>query len=256
MRRVATEPYSRFDPREYLTEYYVGLSRENDFLLTFYDETYASLPDGLRILEVGGGPTIYQLISASRRATTIVFADFLDTTLDEVREWIANGPRAFDWTPYLARVAELEGGGSGGVAALAARVRGAVSRLVHCDLMADVPLAPADMAEYDVVSSAFCLEGISQDRRLFGDFLKRVGTLLRPGGTLVASVVRESEAYKVGSRVFPACFLDEGSLVRGLERAGFADVRIRSMATTDDHGYSGIMAVTAVRQGPQVLGGA
>ena len=35
MRRVQTEPYSRFDPREYLTEYYVGLSEENDFLLRF-----------------------------------------------------------------------------------------------------------------------------------------------------------------------------------------------------------------------------
>lgn len=247
MRRVETEPYSRFDPREYLTEYYVGLSQENDFLLSFYHETYSSLPDGLEILEVGGGPTIYQLLSASRQARSIVFSDFLDTTLAEVREWLSEGPRAFDWTPYLARVAELEGSGDGGIPALAARLRSVVRRLVHCDLTADPPLAPDDTTEYDVVSSAFCLEGISQDRRLFSDFLKRVGTLLRPGGRLVATVVRESEAYKVGPRVFPACFLDEGALVRALERAGFCDVRIRSRATSEDHGYTGIMGTTAVR---------
>ncbi len=113
---------------------------------------------------------------------------------------------------------------------------------------------PFDTTEYDVVSSAFCLEGISQDRRLFSDFLKRVGTLLRPGGMLVATVVRESEAYKVGSHVFPACYLDEGALVRSLERAGFADVRTQSMATSEEHGYSGIMAVTAVLGGPGVGG--
>jgi len=250
MRRVETEPYSRFDPREYLTEYYVGLSRENDFLLRFYHETYSALPSGLVLLEVGGGPTIYQLLSASRRAKEIVFADYLDSTLNEVREWLVDGPGAFDWTPYLARVAELEGNGAISPSTLAARVRSAVRRLVHCDLTVDPPLAPSDTAEYDVVSSAFCLEGISQDRRLFGDFLRRAGTLLRPEGMLVATVVRESEAYKVGSRVFPACFVDEGSLVRGLERAGFADVRTRSLATFEDHGYTGIMAVTALWQGP------
>jgi hypothetical protein len=249
MRRVQTEPYSQFDPREYLTEYYVGLSRENDFLLRFYHETYSALPNGLRLLEVGGGPTIYQTLSASRRAREIVFADYLDATLNEVREWLDNGPRAFDWTPYLTRVAELEGNGAGDPLALAARVRGVLKRLIHCDLTADAPLAPSDTVEYDVVSSAFCLEGISQDRRLFSGFLRRVGTLLRPGGMLVATVVRESEAYKVGSHVFPACYLDEGALVRSLERAGFDDVCTRSMATSEEHGYSGIMAVTGVRMG-------
>jgi SAM-dependent methyltransferase len=250
MRRTPTESYDHFDPRAYLAEYYLGLSPENDFVLRFYHETYAALEGGLRLLEVGGGPTVYQLISASGKAREIVFADYLETNLDEVRDWLQRVPTAFDWTPYLERVAALESanGEPSGAAALAARVRSRITRLVRCDLTCDRPLAPETVAGFDVVSSAFCLEGVTQDRRMFAVFLQRVASLLREGGKLVATVVRDSEAYKVGPSYFPACPLDEGSLTRALARAGFAGVRISSLRTDEDHGYTGIMAVTAERQ--------
>ncbi len=245
--RIQTEPYSHFDPREYLAEYYVGLSVENDFVLRFYHETFATLPDGLRLLEIGGGPTIYQLISASRRVREIVFTDYLESNLAEVREWLRETPGAFDWAPYLERVARLEVEEAPDAAALAARVRSRITRLVYCDLTRSNPFEPEVLSDFDVVSSAFCLEGITQDRRMFAVFLRRLAPLVRKGGTLVATVVRESEAYKVGSRYFPACPLDEGRLAGALEASGFGDVHIRSLRTDEGHGYTGIMAATAVR---------
>ncbi len=246
--RIPTEPYSHFDPREYLAEYYLGLSAENDFVLRFYHDTFARLGNGLRLLEIGGGPTIYQLISASRRAREIVFTDYLEGNLAEVRGWLGQAPGAFDWTRYLERVARLENGGAPDPSALAARVRDRIKRLLRCDLTRDNPLEPEALSGFDVVSSAFCLEGITQDRRSFAVFLRRLATLVRAGGMLLATVVRDSEAYKVGASWFPACPLDEGTLTRALESSGFGDVRIHSRRTDEGHGYTGIMAATAVRE--------
>ena len=246
--RIPTEPYSHFQAREYLSEYYLGLSPENDYVLRFYHEVFASLGDDLRLLEIGGGPTVYQLMSASRRAREIVFTDFLEGNLAEVRAWLREAPEAFDWRPYLERVAALENGGAPDPTALAARVRGRVTRLLHCDLSRENPLEPEVLADFDLVSSAFCLEGITQDRRMFAVFVRRLAGLLREGGMLIATVVRESEAYKVGSHYFPACALDEGTLTRALESSGYGDIRLRSLRTDEDHGYTGIIAVTAVRE--------
>ena len=88
----APEPYTHFNPQEYLEEYYAQLSEENAFLLDFYHETYDRLPAGLSVLELGGGPTLYQLLSASRRAREIVFTDFLEVNRRVVERWLEAAP--------------------------------------------------------------------------------------------------------------------------------------------------------------------
>ena len=102
------DPYSSFDPHAYIAEYYSGMGPENQFLLKFYHDVFNNLPEGLTMLEVGGGPTVYQLFSASRRSTEIVFTDYLPSNLKEVANWMANDPQALSWQEFSKVVAGFE----------------------------------------------------------------------------------------------------------------------------------------------------
>lgn len=242
----ALEPYSHFEPQEYLEEYYAQLSEENAFLLDFYHETYRRMPADLSVLELGGGPTVYQLLSASRCAREILFTDFLEANRREVERWLEGETGVFDWIQYLERVASLESDLDAD--GLAARLRACIRRVAPCDLTRENPLEPDVRNDFDIVSSAFCLEAVTQDPADFTSFLQRIRALLKPGGSLVAVLVRDSRAYKVGRHFFPACPLNEAALAEALRGNGYRDVQIQTLETDRSHGYTGIMAVVAARE--------
>src|SRR5437016_4759086 len=81
---LSMDAFVPFDPIAYLREYYNHLGEENRELLRFLDQAYAYIFTEIgtaRMLEFGGGPTIYQLISAARYPVSIDFSDYLDSNL-------------------------------------------------------------------------------------------------------------------------------------------------------------------------------
>lgn len=69
-------------------------------------------PEGLggdTLLDVGCGPTIYQLLSACERFQEIVAMDYTPQNRQELESWLRNEPGAFDWRPVVQYVCELEG---------------------------------------------------------------------------------------------------------------------------------------------------
>src|SRR5262245_17716555 len=85
---LTQDAFKPFDPKAYLREYYSCLGEENRALLRFLNQAYIRIfseIDTARVLEFGGGPTIYQLISAAQHAVSIDFSDYLDDNLHEVR---------------------------------------------------------------------------------------------------------------------------------------------------------------------------
>ena len=67
--------FSTFSARAYLGEFYPNLNPENEFLLRFYHEFYSTIPKQHSLIEIGGGPTIFQLLSASRKVDEIIFSE-------------------------------------------------------------------------------------------------------------------------------------------------------------------------------------
>ena len=104
-------PFDRFSAKLYLQEYYGDIGKENQFLLDFLHETYSAWsPES--IWDVGGGPTIYQLISASRKARWIRIFEYLDENRSAVELWRSGKPGGFDWSTYFAAVGSREGLGA------------------------------------------------------------------------------------------------------------------------------------------------
>ena len=51
--------------------------------------------------EISGGPCIANMIVASPYVSEIVFSDYLQQNLTEVKLWQRKDPTAYDWSPYL-----------------------------------------------------------------------------------------------------------------------------------------------------------
>ena len=61
------------------------------------------------LIDVGTGPTIYQLLSACEAFREIIMSDYSELKLREVDKWLKKEPGAYDWSPAMQYVCELEG---------------------------------------------------------------------------------------------------------------------------------------------------
>ncbi|PKK19635.1 nicotinamide N-methyltransferase [Columba livia] len=210
-----------FTPRDYLSEYYRlsdGQGRPNTFLM----QNLRSLAkvfalEGLggdTLLDVGCGPTIYQLLSACERFQEIVAMDYTPQNRQELESWLRNEPGAFDWRPVVQYVCELEGDREQW-AEKEAKLRGKVKRVLKCDVTKANPAAPADC-----VLSAYCLEAACPDLPAFHRALRGIAGLVRPGGHLVLLTSLSTTYYGVGEQVFSCLRLDEAAVLEAVEGGG------------------------------------
>ncbi len=56
----------------------------------FYQEHRSEFSDSSSLLEFGGGPTLYSLISASKYVNSITFADYAESNRNEIIDWKNN----------------------------------------------------------------------------------------------------------------------------------------------------------------------
>ena len=61
------------------------------------------------LLDLGTGPSITSVISASKYCDTITVSDYSPGNRRYLQQWIDRDEDAFDWTPYISFVASLEG---------------------------------------------------------------------------------------------------------------------------------------------------
>ena len=79
------------------------------FLCKFWLFLISGNLKGKKLIEIGSGPTIYGLISASKYFEEMVVSDFTDSNRREIEMWLRNEEGCFDWRPVIQLVCELEG---------------------------------------------------------------------------------------------------------------------------------------------------
>ncbi|XP_059575559.1 nicotinamide N-methyltransferase-like isoform X2 [Alligator mississippiensis] len=105
---------AEFEPTAYLEYFKFGGGTLGDEFLTFvlkhYCKTFTSGDvKGDILIDIGSGPTIYQLLSACEKFNEIIVSDYADRNRQELEKWLKKEPGAFDWTPAVKYVCELEG---------------------------------------------------------------------------------------------------------------------------------------------------
>jgi hypothetical protein len=249
-----TMDWAQFDPRAYLHEYYGDVGAENLALLRFLIEAYQDLPPGGVLLDFGGGPTIYPLISAASRVAEIHFSDYLEANLEEVRRWLAADPQAFDWTAFVREALELEFGcacSDSDVAERESEIRKRVTKLMRCDASRMPPIDGLS-EQYDILVTNFCAESATADRWQWQASVGNIVSLLKPGGKLIMSALKGATRYAVGSRSFPAVDISEEDLIEQLEESGFPRKGIEVRSIPADHTareYTGLILAIAEKDG-------
>lgn len=102
--------YYAFNTQAYLKDFYSGKIDEAAMrlILAFLPNVVARLTSGLRVLDVGAGPTIHVAVCFRKKADEIYLSDYLPQNREELVRWVRNQSR-FDWSTVLKIIATQEG---------------------------------------------------------------------------------------------------------------------------------------------------
>ncbi len=235
---------SYFSPKDYINEYYDNLSNENIKLLEWYDKIYSTLSEAESLLEVGGGPTIYQLISAVEKVQKVTFTDYCERNIKVINQWIKK-PDNF-WDKFIKYVLEIEGKKKSSREIYKRKEK--ISNVVSNAVISDIGIKNDEfIGKFDIAQSSFCLESSTDDISEFKRMLANIATYLKPNGLFVMCALEGSIAYKVGNKYFPSIYLDKELAKKYLEEAGFRIETIDKIESenSDSSKYHGFLLIKA-----------
>ena len=218
-----------FSPKGFLKNLF---SLEHGTDATWVIQTYLSLhhkfwtsleSNNLTMLEFGGGPSLYSLISACPHVKEIVFAEFTEPNRNEVEAWLRKDASAFDWSPYFKHVVQtLEGKSQQDTLVREEELRRKITRVIPCDIRKQQPLMVKDAAQlkFDVVASTGCLECAVESDDQFCEAVKKLTKHIKTGGHLMLAGYLNSKSYMVGDEIFSDFSIGESLVRRGFEEAG------------------------------------
>lgn len=218
---------SHFNPRDYLEKYYSFGSRhcaENEILRHLLKNLFKIFclggVKGELLIDIGSGPTIYQLLSACESFTEIVVSDYTDQNLWELQKWLKKDPGAFDWSPVVTYVCDLEGNRTKGPEK-EEKLRRAIKQVLKCDVTQSQPLGGVSLPPADCLLSTLCLDAACPDLPAYRTALRNLGSLLKPGGFLVMVDALKSSYYMIGEQKFSSLPLGWEAVRDAVEEAGY-----------------------------------
>ena len=247
---AVVKDYSNFCPRKYYLEYYANVGAENRFLLDFFHNAYKRISSDTRVLEFGGGPTVYQILSAARRVKQIVFADFLEVNREQVRDWLNAKPQALNWDQYLDYVLKINGlqQNYSNRMKLREQVVPKITEIIQCDAYLPKPLGARSDDKFDIVSSNFCLECIDAREEVFIEIVEKMSNLVENNGKLILCMLQNASSYKLADINLPAFAVSPDYMHSLLSSLGYQEISISSLGAEKSQGYEGMFALSAKKR--------
>jgi hypothetical protein len=229
----------------YLAEYYTSVGQENAALLDHYANNYHLARLGSRHLEIGGGPTVYQLISLSNRVSDVTFTDYSSAGLASVADWMEDRIGAKDWDEFINYAINTEGS----IQDLEIRkkqMRALNIRLVPMNIFEPQKANIAN--KYDSVSLNFIAESVAENEEQWNEIINNSGGFLKPGGLIFMSAIRNAETWKNGDDIHVCYSVNEQKLINDMSNLGY-DLISNSSVDADSlddegtpmQGYDGLM---------------
>ncbi|XP_075134117.1 nicotinamide N-methyltransferase-like [Leptodactylus fuscus] len=215
-----------FDPRAYLESYFhlgsgTMIDRYLYFVLKELVDTFKSgKVKGDTLIDIGTGPTIYQLLSACEVFQNIIVSDLTDRNREEFNLWLNNHPGAFDWCAVVKHVCHLERNRIS-CREKEERLRKSIKQVLKCNILKANPFDPVTLPQADCVLSCLCLEAACRDYDTLITAVKNITTLLKPGGYLVLAGVMGNPFFIVGEVRFSSLNVDEVLLTEAITGAGY-----------------------------------
>ncbi|XP_030019198.1 phenylethanolamine N-methyltransferase [Sphaeramia orbicularis] len=237
--------YQKFDPAAYLQYNYTppraDFERKDSIvpwkLACLHRAFTEGDVSGELLVDIGSGPTLYQVLSGCEVFNKVLLTDFLEVNRQELKRWLQAEGGSLDWTPYLQHVCKLEGRRPSEWREKAAKLRQVISDILPIDVHRPQPLAPGALpsAGADCLVSCFCLESVSPDLAAFTRALGHIQKLLRPNGHLLLIGALGESYYFGGPGVkIPVVPLNEAQVCASLQQSGFTLIRLEVYTLPED----------------------
>lgn len=206
-------------------------------------------------LEFGCGPTVHHLLNLVPFVNSIRMVDYLPKNQLEVRRWLRDDPRAFDWDPWLRCMLQAEPDALHGdhleleLSRRKALMRKLVTGVDRADIRQPNPLGDAET--FDLIGTWYCLECVGSDRDAWQLYLRHLTHLLEPGGVLLMGALHRTTTYHVLDRVLNVTSIGEDDLRQELPRLGYSpdslQVEVVAVADFVEQGFDSICCALATK---------
>ena len=232
-----------FVPLAYLDDYSNPSSPESflsNFLYNNLHQFFHSVPlpqTELKLLDFGCGPVIANVISASQYVSDIVQAEYTPQGRVLLEQWLKRDPSfTFDWSPHFKYIVQtLEGRSEAEVKEREESLRQKIKAIVPCDITQDPPISQEYAGPYDILVCCCVLGGTAKTLHDYEEQLKRLYSLIKPGGYLLFAVPTapiENEScnhfYLIDKKKFTVFWLSVRRLSPLLEEIGFTVIDTKS----------------------------
>ncbi|XP_004382602.1 nicotinamide N-methyltransferase [Trichechus manatus latirostris] len=218
---------SHFNAQAYLEKYYNFGSRhsaENQIVKYLLENLFQIFclrgMKGDLLIDTDSGPTIYQLLSACESFKEIITSDYKDRNLQELERWLKKEPGAFDWSPVVNHMCDLEGNRVKGPEK-EEKLRWAVKQVLKCDVTQSQPLGSVSLPPADCLLTTLCLDAACPDLPTYRTTLKNLSSLLKPGAFLVMTDALKSSYYMIGEQRFSSLSLGREAVEAAMREAGY-----------------------------------
>ncbi|MBI4122088.1 MAG: hypothetical protein HY461_02045 [Parcubacteria group bacterium] len=204
------------------------------------------------VLELGGGPTLYQLMNIASEVKEIHFTDYVDDNLDEIRAWKNKRSGAFNWKDFFKAALMIQNDTihvtDQEIAGLERELRRKITTIGACDIFQKG--LGVRKRSFDIINTHFVADSATTSKNQWRAALKHMHDKLNRKGLLFMSALRGAKSsYKVLDKTFPAVELYEKDMEAGLKQAGFDLIRVSSIHTEDtSNHYEGFMFVVAQKK--------
>lgn len=212
-----------FDPETYVSQFFAeNILSEPESRWTL-DQIHEIFKEGAlkgrRLLDIGSGPVVYPVITASRWFEEIYLSDYAKENVEYLHKWMRK--ESEHMRPLMEYYAQKEQNVTW--EQKNCEVRNKVKNAVECDVNKDNPLSGTALenAEFDVITSCLCLHVAALTLEDFTKALKNISKLLKSGGHLVVADILDNKFYSVGDRKFRAFSTTVEELHAAYKEAGY-----------------------------------
>lgn len=229
------------------------------------------------ILDIGGGPTVYQHIGLSLIAEHITHSEFLESNRLEILSWLHKEETSHVWDSYFMFVKQLFTYGeihniierlhrhsNPAVAAHANFVKEILNStdiqlfkqcvrtvinedVVHGDMFKPNLGLTEYKGPYDVITSNFVAESASENELEWRISMKNMLSHVKKGGYFVQTAIKNAEWYQVGEQKIPAYPVDYHKILDLCEEMNFRILYQKILEGSDSKtvGYDGMIFTLA-----------
>lgn len=218
---------SFYDPAEYIKLYCSGSwpSELEKLLCTWTQDQIHKIfvggkYKGKKLLDIGSGPVVYAVITASKYYDECYVSDLSPANVDFLQKWIREESTEME---YLMKEFSKKEGESGAWEVRKKQVREKIKNAVVSDLRKPNPVSGTilENTSFDAITACLCFSAAVLTIEDYTKAIQNCGKILKPGGHLVIVDIIDNSWYALGNMKFKTLATTEEEIRRAFSESGY-----------------------------------